>query len=103
MEHGTEKREQRRGNREGSRLGPKPMGKGNREHGTENREQGTKRAVGWGLSLWGGEEESGRGTGLCRNRREEMEMALDMRRWQLQNDMWILALWWRREVCLVHH
>jgi hypothetical protein len=26
-----------------------------------------------------------------------------MRRWQLQNDMWILALWWRREVCLVHH
>jgi hypothetical protein len=68
-----------------------------------NIEEGTERAVGWGLSLWGGEEESGRGTGLCRNRRKEMEMALDMRRWQLQNDMWILALWWRREVCLVHH
>jgi hypothetical protein len=68
------------------------MGKGNREQGTENREQGTERAVGWGLSLWGGEEESGKGTGLCRNRREEMEMALDMRRWQLQNRMWILVL-----------
>jgi hypothetical protein len=68
------------------------MGKGNREQGTENQEQGTERAVGWGLSLWGGEEESGKGTGLCQNRREEMEMALDMRRWQLQNRMWILAL-----------
>jgi hypothetical protein len=32
-----------------------------------------------------------------------MAMAIDMRRWKLQNDMWILALWWRREVCLVHH
>jgi hypothetical protein len=28
MEHGTEKREPRTGNREGSRLGPKPMGRG---------------------------------------------------------------------------
>jgi hypothetical protein len=26
-------------------------------------------------------------------RKEDMEMALDTRRWQLQHDMWILALW----------
>jgi hypothetical protein len=68
------------------------MGKGNREHGTENQEQGTKRTIGWGLQgvMKRKEEEEMDYVG---KRKEEMEMALDTRRWQLQHDMWILALW----------